>query len=322
MDRRAEPAHDRPMKSTRFLAPLFVLLWSSGYVVGAVALRAAGPLPLLETRYVIASLITVPFALHRGLPDRAVLARLALLGALLQFVEFVGVYCGVATGVAPAVAALVMTGLSPPATTALAVAVGQERGDARLWLGLAVGLTGVGIGLVPELGGASAGAGLLLVCFGLLGLAAGTVLQKRWGTLTDPMTSIAVQSLTTTGLLTPLLLVVGGRFEIGPKLVLTVLWIGIGLAVLTVFVLIELLRRTDASRVGALLLLVPAVTALASAPVLGERLHTLSFLGMALAALGVGTVLRRGRAGGRPAACEQQADRILARPRSAQVSPS
>lgn len=295
------------MKSTRLLTPIFVLLWSSGYVVGAVALEAAGPLPLLEARYLLASLLTLPFALRGDRLRRAPLGRLALLGALLQFVEFVGVYGGVAMGVAPAVAALVMTGLSPLVTTALAVASGQERGDRRLWLGLAVGLAGVGIGLVPELGGAGVGVGLLLVVFGLAGLAGGTVLQKRWGSVTDPLTSIAVQSVTTVVLLTPLLVVFGGRFEVGPKLILTTLWIGIGLAVLTVFVLIKLLRETSASRVGALLLLVPAVTALASAPVLGERLHPLSFVGMAIAGAGVATVLLRRQAVGQPAAAEDEA---------------
>jgi drug/metabolite transporter (DMT)-like permease len=282
------------MLSTGLLTPIFVLLWSSGYVVGALALRVAGPLPLLEARYLLASLATLPFALRRGLPGRAALGRLALLGALLQFVQFVGVYGGVAMGVAPAVAALVMTGLSPLATTALAVASGQERGDARLWIGLLVGLAGVGVGLVPELGEAGVGAGLLLLALGLAGLAGGTVLQKRWGTEADPLTSVAVQSLTTVALLTPLVAVAGGRFEVGPELILTVVWVGVGMAILTMLVLIEMLRRTSASRVGALLLLVPAVTAIASAPALGEPLHPLSFVGMAIAAAGVAGVLRRG----------------------------
>jgi drug/metabolite transporter (DMT)-like permease len=307
IDRQAGAAHDRGMKSTRLLTPIFVLLWSSGYVVGAVALEAAGPLPLLEARYLLASLLTLPFALRAGLPRGVALGRLALLGALLQFVQFVGVYSGVAMGVAPAVAALVMTGLSPLATTALAVASGQEGGDTRLWLGLTVGLAGVGVGLIPELGGASVGAGLALVAIGLAGLAGGTVLQKRWGAETDPLTSVAVQSLTTVALLTPVLAVVGGRFEVGPKLILTTIWLGAGMAVLTMFVLIEMLRRTSASRVGALLLLVPAVTALASAPVLGEALHPLSFVGMAIAGAGVATVLLRRQPVGQPAAAEDEA---------------
>ena len=132
-------------------------------------------------------------------------------------------------GVAPAVAALVMTGLSPLATTALAVAIGpgawrrapldRARGRARRRRHRP--------GARSSAGRASARASAL-VAFGLLGLAGGTVLQKRWGSLTDPLTSVAVQSLTTTAMLTPLLFVVGGRFEVGPKLILTVIWLGAG----------------------------------------------------------------------------------------------
>jgi len=50
---------DRP------LLPTFVLLWSSGYVVGAVAIQVADPLPLLAARFVLASLVVVPLALRR-----------------------------------------------------------------------------------------------------------------------------------------------------------------------------------------------------------------------------------------------------------------
>ena len=88
-------------------------------------------MPLLEARYLLASLLTLPFALRGGRSRRRPLGRLALLGALLQFVQFVGVYSGVAMGVPGGVAALVMTGLSPLATTALAVRSGQERGKTR-----------------------------------------------------------------------------------------------------------------------------------------------------------------------------------------------
>ena len=48
------------------LQPIFVLLWSSGYVVGALASQVSGPVPLLATRFILASLVTVPAALHTG----------------------------------------------------------------------------------------------------------------------------------------------------------------------------------------------------------------------------------------------------------------
>jgi drug/metabolite transporter (DMT)-like permease len=65
------------------------------------------------------------------------------------------------------------------------------------------------------------------------------------------------------------------------------------MGVLTILVLIRLLADTSASHRGGLLLLVPAVTALASAPVLGEALHPLTFAGMAISAAGVGAALSR-----------------------------
>jgi hypothetical protein len=57
---------------------------------------------------------------------------------------------------------------------------------------------------------------------------------------------------------------------VGPQLVLTLAWLGVGMGTGTLLVLVNLLSRYDASRVSALLLLVPAVTAIASVPVLGE----------------------------------------------------
>ena len=51
---------DRP------LLPIFVLLWSSGYVVGALAIHDADPLPLLAARFALAALVTVPLALRHG----------------------------------------------------------------------------------------------------------------------------------------------------------------------------------------------------------------------------------------------------------------
>jgi drug/metabolite transporter (DMT)-like permease len=94
------------------------------------------------------------------------------------------------------------------------------------------------------------------------------------------------------------LAIFGGRVDAGAQLVLSVAWIAAGMGVLTVVVLIRLLRDTSASHVGALLLLVPAVTALASAPVLGQPVRPLTLLGMAVAAAGVTTALSTS-AGGR-----------------------
>src|SRR3954470_21366731 len=131
--------------SDRLFLPIFVLLWSSGYVVGALAIEVADPLPLLALRFTLGSLVLVPLALRRGRWRGAPLGKLAVVGLLLQVVQFAGIYGGFALGVPAALGALVMLGLAPLVTTGLAVASGQERGDARLWAGLAIGVAGVAI---------------------------------------------------------------------------------------------------------------------------------------------------------------------------------
>jgi drug/metabolite transporter (DMT)-like permease len=171
--------------------------------------------------------------------------RLAIIGLLFGVTQFGGIYGGFALGVPAGLSALVMLGLAPLVTTGLAIAGGQESHDRRMWGGLVIGIAGVAIGLTPELGHAQIGAGLILTAVGMLGLAGGSVLQKRWGRGVDPIVSAATQSVT-----------------------------------------------------GAVVL-VPAVTEIASVPALGEPLHPATLAGMAVSWAGVWVAIRSGK---RPAA--------------------
>ena len=277
----------------RVLMPLFVALWSSGYVVGAVALGVADPLPVLAVRFALASMVAVPVALRGRRWRGAPIARLAIVGVFLQVLQFGGAYGGIALGVPAALVALVMLGLSPLVTTGLAVATGQERADARLWAGLAVGVAGVAISVAPELGSARAGAGVLVTLLAVTGLAGGTVLQKRWVPATDPIVSLAVQSVTAAAIFGPAVALFGGRFDVGVQLVLSLASIGWGMGILSLGVFIRILQRHAASTATALLLLVPPVTAIASVPAFGEALRPASVAGLLVALVGVWAVLRR-----------------------------
>jgi drug/metabolite transporter (DMT)-like permease len=192
-----------------------------------------------------------------------------------------------------ALSALAMLGLSPLVTTALAIGSGQERGDARLWAGLAIGVVGVAISLAPELGDARVGVGVGLTLVGMLGLASATVLQKRWGAVADPRVSVAAQSVAAVAIVDPAALILGGHVDVSARLVLCTAWLAWGMGIVSLAALVGILRRHAASAVAALLLAVPAVTAIGSAVALGEALHPASLVGMLVAMAGIGTVLRR-----------------------------
>jgi hypothetical protein len=91
------------------------------------------------------------------------------------------------------------------------------------------------------------------------------------------------------------LAVVGGHVDAGAQLVFSLAWLAWVMGLASLLLLVHLLGRHSASTVSALLLVVPAMTAIASAVVLGEALHPASLLGMAVALVGTGSVLRRAR---------------------------
>src|ERR1700749_1794895 len=111
----------------------FVVLWSSGYIAAAYGVDAAEPLGLLTLRFVLALPVAWLLAVRVEGWRRAPLARLALVGLLLQGVQFGAAYSGFALGVHPALASLIMLGLSPVVTTALASWTGAERVRGRTW---------------------------------------------------------------------------------------------------------------------------------------------------------------------------------------------
>ena len=101
----------------------------------------------------------------------------------------------------------------------------------------------------------------------MLGLSGGTVLQKRWVGVADPRVAVAVQSAVGTAILAPAALLTGGHVDVSVEFGLCVGWLAWGMGIGTLLVFVHLLRGFSASAVAALLLVVPAVTAIASAPV-------------------------------------------------------
>jgi drug/metabolite transporter (DMT)-like permease len=139
------------------------------------------------------------------------------------------------------------------------------------------------------------------------------VLQRRWGAVADPRVSVAAQSVTAALIVDPAALVLGGHVDVSARFVLCVAWLAWGMGIVSLLAMVSILRRRAASAVAALLLAVPAVTAIGSAVALGEALHPASLLGMLVAMTGIGAVLRR-EAAPVGAAAASEAAALAARP--------
>jgi drug/metabolite transporter (DMT)-like permease len=274
--------------STSLLGAAFVVLWSSGYIAGKIALEHAGAFNLLVARFTLATLAFALLAIigRVAMPGWRDAAHSAVVGVLSLALQFGAVYLGVQWGAEIGVAALVI-GSMPLATAVFAPLFGESV-TPRQWLGLALGLGGVLLVLADRLhfGGAPLGAYLLLL-LSLLGISLGTSYQKRFASRIDARTGLTIQHAVATLILLPFALHEGLSFDFSPTLNASLAWLVLVNSVGGFGLLFALLRRGAASRVAQLFFLIPPVTALMGFVFVGEQFTVLKLLGFAIAAGGV-----------------------------------
>jgi len=266
-----------------------VVLWSTGYIAGKVAIAHAAPFTTLTLRFGGASLLFALLVLLRRtpLPAPRVLLHSAVVGLLTLALQFAGVYGAFALGASSGFAALVI-GSMPLAVSLTAAALG-ERQPASHWLGLLLGLGGVLLVLQDKLGSGlgSAWAGVALF-LGLCGITFGTLYQKRHASTVDLNVGLLAQNLAATAVLAPpAVLWEHFRFDTSAAFVGSMLWLVLVNSGGTFALLFVLLRQGAATRVSTLFYLVTPVTAVMGWALMHEPMSAVKLAGFALAAAGV-----------------------------------
>ncbi|WP_084155710.1 DMT family transporter [Halomonas halocynthiae] len=283
---------------------LFVLLWSTGFIGARFGLPYAEPFTFLLVRFLLTLAVLIPlvFMLGNHWP-RGVgnWSRLAVSGLLVHGAYLSGVFYAIELGM-PAGLASLLVGLQPLLTTALAGPMLGERTTPLQWLGLVLGLFGVGMVLTGTLdpgeqlfAGFGFGA-LAWVLLALLGITLGTLYQKRY-CVGQPLLGGAVAQYLGAGVILALgaLLFESGDIEWSLSFVMALVWLSIGLSIGAILLLMTLIERGEASRVASLFYLVPPATALEAWWLFDERLPLLSIIGMATTIAGVVLTVRMGR---------------------------
>jgi drug/metabolite transporter (DMT)-like permease len=280
----------RPISGT-FLPILFILMWSSGYIAGKIAVPYAGPFTLVFIRFAVAAIILLLVSLitRASWPDSpARFLHIVVVGVLIQAVQFSGLYSGISLGVSAGVSALIV-GTMPVFTALGAYWVLNERITWRQWLGLLIGLVGVALVVAHKVHLGEAGfAGYAAVVLALIGITCGTLYQKRFCVGMDIRTGGFIQ-LTVASVIT---FVLAQHYEHlavnwSREFVMATGWMSLVNSIGAISVLYLLIRRGEASRVASLFYLIPPVTAVMAYLVLDETLSPLAFVGFAATATGV-----------------------------------
>lgn len=279
----------------QWVAPVFVLFWSTGFIGAKLGLPYAEPMTFLAVRFAIVTVLLAAWAVVFRLPwpERSQWVDLALVGVLLHGVYLGGTFIAVSRGVEAGTASLI-AGLQPVATALLARSFLGEAFRLSQWIGLVLGVLGVLLVVARKLDagfGDPLAVGIALM--GTAGIAVAQILQK--GRLSSmPLVSGSAAQFAAAALFTGAgaVLFETGEITWSRDFIVAMAWLVLVLSVGAISLLALMLRRGEAGRVASLFFLVPAATAVVAYVMFGETLGWLDILGMVCAIAGVGLVMR------------------------------
>lgn len=282
----------------RAMPTVFVLIWSTGFIVARYGMPHAPPMQFLALRFALSVLCFgawIALAGVRWPSTRTQWLHLAVTGVLMHAGYLGGVWAAVKAGMGAGLSALIVS--LQPVLTAVWLSANGGHIHLRQWAGLALGFGGLVLVVWHKLangvpGDAAGAVSLGLAVLALLSITAGTLYQKRFVAPCDVRSANAVQLMAALLVAVPLAWGESGSVDWHPELIGALAWSVLVLTLGGSSLLYLLIQRGAAARVTSLMYLVPPCTALLAWLLFDEALRGLTVLGTALTVAGVALVMR------------------------------
>lgn len=285
----------------RSMPVVFVLIWSTGFIVARYGMPHSPPFKFLALRYALSILCFLPWVWLSGVRWPAggrQWLHLAVSGILMHACYLGGVWAAVKAGMGSGVSALIV-GLQPVLTAVWLSSTGGQV-SRRQWAGLTLGFVGLILVVSRKFEGGNPSdhvdlLNLGLIVGALLSITIGTLYQKRYVAACDVRSANVVQLAAALLVTLPLALMESERMAWGGELVGAMAWSVLALTLGGSSLLYLLIQRGAATSVTSLLYMVPPCTALMAWVLFEEPISAVTLLGTALTAFGVSMVVRRTR---------------------------
>lgn len=282
----------------RAMPAVFVLIWSTGFIVARYGMPYAPPLKFLAVRYALSLVcfaIWVALARVAWPKERAQWRHLAVTGVLMQAGYLGGVWAAVHAGMGAGLVAL-LVGIQP-VLTAIWLSFNGGRISQRQWAGLLLGLAGLVLVVSRKFGQGSEVSALTmgLAVMALLAITAGTLYQKRFVAPCDVRSASAVQMAAALLVTLPFAAMETQGIEWNAYSTGAMAWSVLALSLGGSSLLYMLIQRGTATAVTSLLYLVPPSTAVMAWLLFREPITMVTLLGIGLTAAGVSLVVRSER---------------------------
>jgi drug/metabolite transporter (DMT)-like permease len=268
------------------------VLWGGSFFFNGLALRGFPPLTLVLLRVTLAALILLPLLrIYRidfpaGISGWTPFVAVALFNNVLPFSLIVLGQTTIASGLAS-----ILNATTPLFTVIVMAVSGEERLSPQRVAGVTIGLIGVIVlrgGLDLDLAGQGTGIALCLAAALSYGVAA--LLARRHLAKSPPLATATFQLTASSVMMAVIAGFVDRPWQLalpGPTTWLAVIGLAVLSTALAYIVFFQILRRSGATNVMLVTLLVPLTAILLGALVLGETISAREILG----ALVIGSAL-------------------------------
>ena len=285
---------------------VFVLIWSTGFIVARFGMPYAPPLSFLTMRYALSIVCFLPWIWWSKVAwpqSRQQWLHLSVTGVLMHAGYLGGVWVAVKAGMGSGLSSLIV-GFQPVLTAiwlAYIVRGSDLPGVSRQqWLGLLLGFSGLLMVVWRKL---TLGMpldhvtplNLGFALMALISITVGTLYQKRYVKACDVRSANTVQLLAALVVTLPLALLESEPMDWNAQLAGAMAWSVLGLTLGGSSLLYMLIQRGAAASVTSLMYLVPPTTAIMAWLLFGESITLMTLGGTALTALGVSLVVRSPR---------------------------
>jgi drug/metabolite transporter (DMT)-like permease len=287
--------HDDTRAWVRLMPWVFVLIWSTGFIVARYGMPHSPPFTFLWWRYtfsILCFVVWIVLARVRWPQTLSQWRHLAITGIFMHAGYLGGVWAAVKAGMGSGLTALIV-GLQPVIT---AVWLSSRGGviTRRQWLGLGLGLIGLALVVEHKMHGSSEvnAQSLAMIVMALISITVGTLYQKHFVQPCDVRSANAVQLMAAWCVTLPLMLLETESAVWVNESMLALAWSVLGLTLGGSSLLYILIQRGAAAQVTSLMYLVPPTTALMALVLFGEPITWVTVLGMLTTAWGVSWVVR------------------------------
>ncbi len=285
---------------------VFVLIWSTGFIVARFGMPYAPPFSFLLMRYlfsIVCFLIWIGLARVAWPHDRGQWLHLAVTGVLMHAGYLGGVWAAVKAGMGSGLSSLIVG--FQPVLTAIWLSwslrsSGQPGVTPRQWAGLSLGFAGLLMVVWRKLTLGSAmdhvtPVNMAFAIGAMFSITIGTLYQKRFVQPCDVRTANTVQLMAALAVTLPLAWAEPEIIRWNAESIGAMAWAVLGLTLGGSSLLYILIQRGAAASVSSLMYMVPPTTAIVAWILFGETITAATIAGTALTALGVSLVVRPAR---------------------------